>query len=106
MYKEGATVNTYNDENVTHSIVTINKTTATTVLAANANRVAVYIYSVDAKLNYIREESASANNTKHGHTIALGRPFIRDSFLIGKGEISAITENTNNLDLYVTEITR
>jgi bifunctional N-acetylglucosamine-1-phosphate-uridyltransferase/glucosamine-1-phosphate-acetyltransferase GlmU-like protein len=106
MYKEGTNVNTYTADNVIHSVVVINKNSATTLLPANNNRVAYFIYSTESKIAYIREQKTLSNNDKHGHIVSSGFPLIKSDILIYKGEVSAISENTNNYDLYVTEITR
>jgi len=91
------------DENdtVTVSTATINSTTATKLLDANANRISVTIsfendvYPENWQTVYIREYAAATDNTKKGVPLYPGGCVIMETNAIYPGEISAISEKSD-----------
>ena len=106
MRKTGRTRN-FNDTAVI-SKVTINETTATKLLDANDIRLSVTssadndIYPEQFQKIWIREKSASIDNTKEGDLIFPGGSMTMELNNIYTGEISAISEK-GSIDLFITE---
>ena len=97
-----------NDEATINDGVGLNATTSTTILAANADRVAVTINNNSStKELWIKLQAASVDNDKKGiflHPRVLGEPtsWTMPADNIYTGEISAIADS-GTPNVYVTE---
>ena len=97
----------WNDSSVITK-VTINATTATKLLDAKSDRMSVTIsadndiYPEQFQKVWVREKSASVDNTKEGDLLFPGGSMTMKVDNVYTGEVSAISEK-RDIDLFITE---
>ena len=101
----GKNVNAINSSNKAFTQVALNTTTATTILAANQNRLRTVIKHSDDNSVWIREYPASTDNTKQEFDLDKGGLYETDDENPYVDEISGITV-AGNVTVDVWEYTK
>lgn len=96
-------INGVTDSVTMPNTISLNATTSTTLISANANRIGLIISDThNSQGFYIKFQSASVDNDKKGIFLGAGRTFELPQDLLYKGEVSAIA-NSEAVDVTVIE---
>jgi hypothetical protein len=92
-----------NDTATMSDAIVINKTTSTTLSVANADRTYLLICNTSSKKVWVKLQAASVDNDKKGIFLKKETFWEMVTDNVYTGEVSAIGDNDDNLDIYVTE---